>query len=203
MEKLKSSDPRKYNMYKMIKHRRDIETANLEYKLIFHKNKATFEVIEQLKVDGSKYSGIAMGPTNGVYYSNSNNCENLWQTDIYFNKRLIIILNKKSWNLEKETKVINGLLCRKAVGTFQKGSSENQTVEAWYAPEIPVSFGPLGFSGLPGLIVELKTEIEYYYMTEIILEQEDRVQIQRPLKGEEVTYNEFMLMAKEGVNRLR
>ena len=54
------------------------------------------------------------------------------------------------WIIKKETKKIRGLECRKATSKFR-----GRSYEVWFTMEIPVSFGPWKFNGLPGLIVEL------------------------------------------------
>jgi GLPGLI family protein len=56
----------------------------------------------------------------------------------------------KNWKLVNETKEVNTIHCKKAEVTF-KGRSWI----AWYAPEIPLPYGPYKFSGLPGLIVKI------------------------------------------------
>ncbi len=60
------------------------------------------------------------------------------------------------WKTTDETKVIDGKKCTKAIA---RGPLK---VEAWYTTEIPFSFGPLGYYGLPGLIVELDTPTEVF-----------------------------------------
>ncbi|PQA92019.1 hypothetical protein B0A69_16505 [Chryseobacterium shigense] len=59
----------------------------------------------------------------------------------------------KNWNLIDETKVINTFHCKKAEITFK-----GRHWIAWYAPEIPLPYGPYKFSGLPGLIIEIKDD---------------------------------------------
>ncbi|MFC3160143.1 GLPGLI family protein [Chryseobacterium arachidis] len=49
-----------------------------------------------------------------------------------------------------ETKVINTVNCKKAEVTFK-----GRNWIAWYSPEIPLSYGPYKFSGLPGLIIKI------------------------------------------------
>lgn len=56
----------------------------------------------------------------------------------------------KNWRLVDETKVINTIICKKAEVTFK-----GRNWIAWYAPEIPLPYGPYKFSGLPGLIVKI------------------------------------------------
>lgn len=60
------------------------------------------------------------------------------------------------WKMTDEKKVINGKECTKAIA---RGPLK---IEAWYTPEIPFGFGPLGHYGLPGLIVELDTPTEVF-----------------------------------------
>lgn len=63
------------------------------------------------------------------------------------------------WSISDETKTIAGYPCIKATTTYR-----GRTWTAWYAPQIPVSFGPWKLHGLPGLILEAtdsKNEITY------------------------------------------
>jgi GLPGLI family protein len=61
------------------------------------------------------------------------------------------------WQLTKENKVINGYTCFKALGSLQALNPKLPRFyfEAWFCPEIPISYGPEYFSGLPGLIFEI------------------------------------------------
>ncbi|SMP09725.1 GLPGLI family protein [Chryseobacterium profundimaris] len=56
----------------------------------------------------------------------------------------------KNWRLIDETKIINTINCKKAEVTFK-----GRHWIAWYSPEIPFPYGPMKFSGLPGLIVKI------------------------------------------------
>ncbi|WP_237727407.1 GLPGLI family protein [Chryseobacterium aquaeductus] len=58
-----------------------------------------------------------------------------------------VIIN---WKLVDETKVINTINCKKAEVTFK-----GRNWIAWYSPEIPFPYGPMKFSGLPGLIIKI------------------------------------------------
>ncbi len=55
-----------------------------------------------------------------------------------------------NWNLENDTKIIGKYLCNKANVDFR-----GRSYIAWYTTEIPVSYGPWKFAGLPGLILEI------------------------------------------------
>lgn len=68
---------------------------------------------------------------------------------------------KKNWILLNETKEINGFVCYKATSakTVENGVGVfNFPTISWYCPQIPLSFGPNGFGGLPGLILELQVK---------------------------------------------
>lgn len=57
-----------------------------------------------------------------------------------------------------ETKIINGLLCRKATWTPNRPDAKSPYAEFWYCPDIPMKGGIMGNYNLPGLIVEF----DYY-----------------------------------------
>ncbi len=62
-------------------------------------------------------------------------------------------LSQDHWQITGETKTIGKYHCIKAI--WKCSRCKNPT-EAWFTPEIPVPFGPAGYGGLPGLILELK-----------------------------------------------
>jgi GLPGLI family protein len=57
------------------------------------------------------------------------------------------------WALVNDTMTIMGYPCFKATTKYR---GRNYT--AWYTTEIPMSYGPLKFGGLPGLIINLSEE---------------------------------------------
>ncbi|MFL9832920.1 GLPGLI family protein [Chryseobacterium terrae] len=59
----------------------------------------------------------------------------------------------KNWKLLDETRVINTINCKKAEVRFK-----GRNWIAWYSPEIPFPYGPMKFSGLPGLIIKITDE---------------------------------------------
>ena len=57
------------------------------------------------------------------------------------------------WQLGQASDSINGYYCRNAFTNFR-----GRKYTAWYAPEIPLPFGPYKFSGLPGIIVKISDQ---------------------------------------------
>ena len=115
-------------------------------------------------------------------------CEALGECFIFDNKFL-------EWQLTQEIKHINGYLSYKATRSSGK-------VIAWYTPEIPISFGPKGEFGLPGLILELEIGKIIFRATKIILNSKEEITIEEPKGGKRVTheeYSEIMSRAKKSV----
>lgn len=59
---------------------------------------------------------------------------------------------KYRWKILNEIKEIEGYLCMKAE---TRDTIKSQTIHAWFTDRIPFYGGPEGYSGLPGLILEL------------------------------------------------
>lgn len=68
----------------------------------------------------------------------------------YISQESIPIL---SWQMYPETKIILDKVCKKAITTFR-----GRTYTVWYTPSIPISIGPWKLQGLPGAILEAKSQ---------------------------------------------
>ena len=68
---------------------------------------------------------------------------------------------------------------------------EPQTITAWYASETPVSFGPNGVWGLPGLILQLENENYIYFCTKVSLKNNEKVKIKIPNSGKVISKKEY------------
>lgn len=76
-----------------------------------------------------------------------------------------------SWNFTEETDTVLGYVCSKATVSFA-----GRSYEAWYTEELPLSFGPYKFSGLPGLILKIQDN-ESQYIWEAIGFEKSNAQI--------------------------
>ena len=63
-------------------------------------------------------------------------------------------------------------------------------VIAWYCPEIPYKFGPAGYGGLPGMILELQEKNNVFGAIKIELKAPlEKIQI--PKKGIKISHQEY------------
>lgn len=66
-------------------------------------------------------------------------------------------LNQFQWEIFPETKELAGYQVQKATTSFS-----GRDYIAWFTPEIPITDGPYKFNGLPGLILEISDNQNYY-----------------------------------------
>ena len=83
-----------------------------------------------------------------------------------------------SWLIGKETKIILGYLCYNATTTFR-----GRKYMAWFAKEIPISYGPWKFNGLPGLILEIQDSENYFSYGIKSINLESRLQVPAKLSS--------------------
>jgi GLPGLI family protein len=100
------------------------------------------------------------------------------------------------WEITQEKKYIGEYECTKA-----KTFYDDMEVEAWFAEAIPVYDGPGVFFGLPGLILEVKTETYYYGALEIAFPKESEI-IERPSGYPMMVREEFDVMFKKRIENM-
>src|SRR5690606_23333795 len=110
-----------------------------------------------------------------------------------------------SWTLSKETLKIDNFLCYKAttVQNIENSSGSHKIlVTAWYAPEISIPYGPDGFGGLPGLILQLENNGTLTTIKRVEFLKNKTLEISFPTKGDNITEEEYIaLVAKTFKNR--
>jgi GLPGLI family protein len=65
------------------------------------------------------------------------------------------------------------------------------TVTAWYTPEIPLSQGPEGYWGLPGLILEVNDGKTTILCSKVVMNTKEKAEIKQPSNGKVVTQKEY------------
>jgi len=101
------------------------------------------------------------------------------------------VINKESleWELIQETKIVGDYLCYKAININSKNKIK-KTV-AWYTPDIPLSFGPKYYHGLPGLILEIEEAAITIRAKKIKLNPEENIPLKSSILGKEVSEKKF------------
>ncbi|AMC10738.1 hypothetical protein Lupro_05550 [Lutibacter profundi] len=125
----------------------DNENSLFSYKV---KDKGIYESSE----NPFETNTIMIDTTTNVVYINKNKSllfENHNKAEEnYFSYEKIPQLK---WEILSKTKIFNNITCLQAKTNFR-----GRVYYAWYAPTIPVSYGPWKLNGLPGLIIEAYDE---------------------------------------------
>lgn len=201
------------------------------YTLSFNRTESAFK--EDVKLDAPGGSGGSRwGASNGQgsIYKNLKDKEMIEDVE-QFSKRFLIVeeMEQPKWELGTETKKIGQYTCYKATLTkvdtkidwgsmFRRGRGQKKDstktegkkedikllqVTAWYTPQVPVSSGPEGYWGLPGLILELNAGRTTMLCTEIVLNPSEAVKIDKPNKGKKVNREEYNQIVKVKTDELK
>lgn len=176
---------------------------HIEFVLKVKQDQAMFFRNEKMDNEGNKGVGIAASQASffGTFYANSQTGETINEYDSYGPKYLITSkLDRLDWKIRKESKIVSGFKTFKATAKeeYNTGTEiKSWEITAWFAPEINKPFGPGGYGGLPGLILELKRGSKVYSVKsikEVVLIEED---VEKPTKGKKVTRKEFEIIGEK------
>jgi len=82
---------------------------------------------------------------------------------------------------------------------------KEQTITAWYTPEIPVNQGPEGYWGLPGLILEVNDGRTVILCSKVVLNPKEKAAIKPATNGKVVTqkvFDETMMQKMEEMREM-
>lgn len=143
--------------------------------------------------------GFNMGSRAGTtpYYIN-----NTTDTIIRMSRSLGYIAHKPiDWKITNKTKTIGDYKCYQAIVTeklySRQGHYYYKDVIAWFTPEIPLSFGPKYYNGLPGLILQIDDKEYTLTAIKINLNPSEDVKIKRLDKKDKIITQE------ESYNRIK
>ncbi|QED38962.1 GLPGLI family protein [Antarcticibacterium arcticum] len=125
-----------------------------------------------------------------------------WGSEILLQEKL----NNTPWVIENSSRTISGFVCFKAVKTFSQeegGYTREHKVEAWFAPEIPLKFGPKGYAGLPGLIIELTENNVTFFLKELKYADDKDLTLERPSDGIKMSKEDFADQSLKLKNRAK
>jgi GLPGLI family protein len=181
-----------------------------DYTLTFNAYESLFKQDESL--DGGAVEAQSGGAmirivgNDNVIYRNTKEQVQKEKADL-FGKVFLIddAAEMPEWTITKEKKQIGKYQCTKAVysrvsmqtefNSEHEGEPKMVTdtvqVEAWFTADIPVSHGPEGYWGLPGLIMEVHDDSRIFICTKVVLKTNETLAIEPPKTGKKVTAGEF------------
>jgi GLPGLI family protein len=199
------------------------------YFLTFNNLESIF--LEEEKIDALAGATDSWGGyfSRGDHYKNIKEAK-IVQSQEFYGKRFLVKdeLYRIDWSMGTETKKIGQYTCYKAKAfvpseelswydfswsdlrpSTAKGAGDENIeekltlVEAWYTPQVPVNQGPAEYWGLPGLILEVSANNTTLLCTEIVISKEDKVAIEAPEKGKEITKKDYTLTVREKMVEMR
>jgi GLPGLI family protein len=202
-----------------------------QYVLTFNKTECLYEEEQKLEEPKGASDGMSISISfsgGGKKYLNVKDKNSIVEDEI-FGKEFLIVepLVKPEWKLIDETKKIGDYNCFKAELTipvsekqkkdyeeflkkeekkpalFKMEKPEDKVITAWYTPEIPVSFGPDNYWGLPGLILEVSEERLIILCSKVVLSNKEKTKIKAPNTGEKVTQKKFDEIQKKKTDSMK
>jgi GLPGLI family protein len=176
---------------KMDKWMRDVfeNTPDVKAFLEFNNNESLYFVEDKMQNDGKATYNVNRTFAGGdnKYYKNTKTKEYFNESST-FGELMLIEIEPKKWKITQESKKIGNYVCYKAIDITSKNRKMKPIV--WFTPEIPVSFGPLKYNGLPGLVILVEMSKRTISVSEIILNPKDEIIIKKPTKGKKMTAEE-------------
>lgn len=137
------------------------DAVNIKFGLICKKESSHFYHIDNITSidDNSSFNATSLIFTgyNGAIYQQGDSLYSY--SKILNNNTYVKNSVNNNWVLKNDVKLIDGYECYKATTEYVVNNIKGEfrhPVTAWYCPKLPNSFGPKGYSGLPGLILELQ-----------------------------------------------
>lgn len=202
----------------------------LEKSFVLDFNKEASVFTEEDKLDAVSGATDSWGSyfSRGKQYKNVKD-NSLVQSQEFYGKRFLVKdkLMDISWKLSGETKQIGNYTCFKATasiptndltwyefswGKLKAPATDDQAepeapqlteVEAWYTTQIPVSHGPGEYWGLPGLILEVSAGNTVMLCSKIVMNPDEIMEIEAPIKGKEVSINEYEAIVAKKMQEMR
>jgi len=137
---------------------------------------------------------VIMRPEHKIYKNLAD--KSVVQLREFMGKKFLIKeeIEASKWKLTSEEKQILNYTCRKA--TYQ---DEENTVEAWFTTELPLSNGPDNFGQLPGMILEVNMNEGKLQLLakEVKLTPQSAKIIKAPKKGKKVSREDFEAIVEQ------
>ena len=196
------------------------KACSKRFELTFNNFEALYQEIKQLEtpiLDNGVFGVSVTMDDDGKKYMNLKTKVYLKEEPIFDEDFLIVdSLKNYNWKLIPESKKIGDYTCYKATTILpipkkeleaynkylkekENGKIQLFTVKepkeivttAWYTSEIPISAGPMGYWGLPGLILEINSERLVLLCSKISIKLRDATKINAPTSSKKISQLEF------------
>lgn len=203
------------------------------YILDFNKDESLFDEEDKLDAMSGATDSWGKNFSAGESYKNLKEKALVQRQEFYGKRFLVKdALLELNWQVGAESKQIGQYMCFKATAsvptkdltwyTFswsdlrrarqQADSTQTSTeepevemteIEAWFTPQIPVGHGPGEFWGLPGLILEVSAGNTTMLCSKIVMNPEEKVEIEAPDKGKEITKQAYQETIRAKMQEMR
>jgi GLPGLI family protein len=173
----------------------------LLYRLKANDSVSIFNRVESMESDAKLNTSyrIATRGSRGTYFKNRKQNVKLRKVET-LGEVFLISYPSDEWDIElgSKTKKIGNYLCYNAILTkddynFITQKKTKLVVNVWYTPDIPLPFGPSGYDGLPGLVLEVDKGGVFIVADTIKFEKSNSsYKILPPKEGINVTYEEYL-----------
>ncbi len=178
---------------------------NFTAKVSLYKEIASADDADQGGPGGGGGMRFMMRRFNPPIYKDLTNNRQVEEMDL-FGKQFLVddVIPTRAWKVTGQQKKILDYPCISATFTDSL-MGRARLITAWFAPTIPVAFGPQGYGGLPGMILEIDMDGGRSVITaaEVKLQKPDEASIKAPEKGKKVTRTEYNKIREEKMKEMR
>lgn len=146
----------------------------VSFDLIYNLNEMSFKSHKMVNLSGEEYENLLIICDVDVSYYKNKESDLLYKIYEKGNLKNIASTSKiiTNWTYSTEQKMVLGYKCHRADCTVVIDYGDGKLlstypITAWYCSEIQSSFGPKGFGGLKGLILELKQNFVTFTATDL------------------------------------
>ena len=197
------------------------------FHLFFDKTQSLYKKEEKLDSPQGGRGGMSMrfGAGDGsITHTYLATREQTTQQEL-FGKTFLVSKNMKQrkWNFTGESKQIGKYTAYEATYVYKKTpTSFNMSfgnrdvdkekeatekvpvvVSVWFTLDVPISAGPAGYFGLPGLVLMAQDDNRVLVCTEVQMNSKDKVKLEAPKKGQSVTQEEFTEIREKKIKEMR
>lgn len=170
----------------------------LNFTLNFNEQESLFTGKQVMLNDNGVDLNMAYGAfsADGTFYSNKYDEMIFWQRELSGKQYRVQMNACRDWKITNESKIIKGYKCLKAT-TSTIINNENLMTTAWFCPTLAYQFGPKGFEGLPGLILELNYLNRFKFYADQIVIKSKYQKIVKPQEGKLIAAKKFEEIIKK------